>query len=212
VRVPEPLPFLPGADALVIAADAGLRTLQRAGRLPDLTVGDFDSLGAVPEGCGTVLRYPVQKDDTDAALAAEAALARGCDTFLFCGCLGGALDHTLANLCLLASLAERGCTAYLLGGGHRCYRTVRTRRDLLPRLRAGQTLRVLSQRPFRRRKPFPVCDIPCRMPFLYRQRALGVSNAFTGSEASVRVTSGTLLLYAAQYNFPFLLDLSAHRR
>jgi thiamine pyrophosphokinase len=211
VRVPEPLPFLPGADALVIAADAGLRTLQRAGRLPDLTVGDFDSLGAVPEGCGTVLRYPVQKDDTDAALAAEAALARGCDTFLFCGCLGGALDHTLANLCLLASLAERGCTAYLLGGGTAVTALCGPGAISFPACAQGR-LSVFSHSDRSDGVTLSGLRYPLSDAVLYRQRALGVSNAFTGSEASVRVTSGTLLLYAAQNNFPFLLDLSAHRR
>ena len=46
-----------GRPALVIAADAGLDHLEEQGIVPDLIVGDFDSLGRVPEG-KNVLRHP----------------------------------------------------------------------------------------------------------------------------------------------------------
>ena len=48
----------------VIAADAGLRYLRAAGINPDSVIGDFDSLGSVPEG-GKVTVLPAEKDVTD---------------------------------------------------------------------------------------------------------------------------------------------------
>lgn len=48
----------------VIAADAGLRYLRAAGINPDSVIGDFDSLGSVPEG-GKVTELPAEKDVTD---------------------------------------------------------------------------------------------------------------------------------------------------
>ena len=81
---------------LVIAADGGLRYLEEQAITPDLVVGDFDSLGRVPEG-GNILRHPVEKDDTDTMLAVKLGLAQGCDTFLLYGCTGGRPDHTYAN-------------------------------------------------------------------------------------------------------------------
>ena len=74
---------------LLIAADAGLMHLQRAGRAPDLCVGDFDSLGSIPDGC-PVIRLPVMKDETDMAAARRIALERGYRTLEFHGVLGGA--------------------------------------------------------------------------------------------------------------------------
>lgn len=52
----------------IIAADAGLSALEKAGVRADLAVGDFDSLGHVPKLEKTVC-HPVDKDDTDTALA-----------------------------------------------------------------------------------------------------------------------------------------------
>ena len=58
---------------LLIAADGGLRYLEEQGITPDLVVGDFDSLGRVPEG-DNILTHPVEKDDTDTMLAVKLGL------------------------------------------------------------------------------------------------------------------------------------------
>ena len=71
---------------------------------PDLAMGDFDSLGYVPEGM-SVKAFSPEKDASDMELALEEALARGADAVEVYGALGGRLDHTVANLQLLASFA-----------------------------------------------------------------------------------------------------------
>lgn len=100
----------------VIAADKGVETLQKKGVLPDLIVGDFDSLGYVPAGENTE-RHPSEKDDTDMLLALRRGMEKGCDTFVLYGGMGGRLDHTLANLQTLLYAAKRGKRAYLVGDG-----------------------------------------------------------------------------------------------
>lgn len=74
--------FNPGPDDLIIAADAGCLHLQRLGIKPGLILGDFDSLGYVPD-FPDVEVCPVRKDDTDSMIAARRALSHGCDTLLF---------------------------------------------------------------------------------------------------------------------------------
>ena len=56
-----------GESDLVIAADGGLLHTQKLHITPHVILGDFDSLGYTPES-STV--FPVEKDDTDAMLAA----------------------------------------------------------------------------------------------------------------------------------------------
>lgn len=96
-----------GAFDAVIAVDGGFASLAAVDCAPDLAMGDFDSLGYVPEGM-SVKAFSPEKDASDMELALEEALARGADAVEVYGALGGRLDHTVANLQLLASFAERG--------------------------------------------------------------------------------------------------------
>lgn len=100
-------------NALVIAADGGLRHTQKLGIQPDVIIGDFDSLGYVPNDSRV---FPVEKDDTDAMLAVRHGLTAGCDEFLFYGAMDGPrLDHTIANFQTLAFLSTQGARGTLIG-------------------------------------------------------------------------------------------------
>lgn len=103
-----------GAFDVVVAADGGFASLEAIGRVPDLAIGDFDSLGYVPAGVRTI-RFPPEKDASDMELALERAMRDGADRVAVYGALGGRLDHTLANLQLLASFAERGLEVVAVG-------------------------------------------------------------------------------------------------
>ena len=67
----EPIP----ADALLIAADGGLRHTEALGLRPHVILGDFDSLGKknIPSGVKTV-ELPEEKDFTDTQVAIDAAI------------------------------------------------------------------------------------------------------------------------------------------
>jgi thiamine pyrophosphokinase len=108
----DPLPENIGdrlpADALVIAADSGLRYARLIGRRVDLVVGDFDSVDpddlAAAEAAGTELeQHPAAKEATDLELALDAARARGARRVIVVGGHGGRLDHFLANFLLYGS-------------------------------------------------------------------------------------------------------------
>ena len=107
----------PGEGDLVIAADAGLKHLARLGIEPDIALGDFDSLGYVPEA-PSVEVCPVRKDDTDTMAALKRALELGYRRVLIFGGLGGArFDHSLANVQALAWADAHGMEAILVGRG-----------------------------------------------------------------------------------------------
>ena len=97
----------------LIAADGGLQHLRKLGLNPDGVLGDFDSLGYIPEGA-TV--FPVEKDDTDSMLAVRQGLKMGYRHFVLYGALDGPrLDHTIANFQTLQFLADHGAVGYLVG-------------------------------------------------------------------------------------------------
>jgi thiamine pyrophosphokinase len=104
-----------GAD-LTIAADGGARFLLRAGLLPDVLVGDFDSLDepqveTLAAAGVRVVRHAVRKDFTDTEAALVEAAAWGAGEVVLAGALGGGLDHLLGNVAALRGAARRGCAA-----------------------------------------------------------------------------------------------------
>ncbi|MEI6509961.1 MAG: thiamine diphosphokinase [bacterium] len=110
-------PLLPGS--LCIAADAGIKVLSQMQVVPDVLLGDFDSLpqkelaaafGMVPE----LYTYSCEKDQTDGELAVAYALEHGASEVVLVGGWGGRPDHALANVLLLARLKEKGATGFLL--------------------------------------------------------------------------------------------------
>ena len=188
----DPGPMVPaGKNDLLIAADGGLDHLVRRGLRPRLIVGDFDSLGRVPQG-DNIIRHPVEKDDTDTMLAVKTGLDRGYRTFLLYGCLGGRLDHTYANLQALLYLALHDAAGFLLGGGMAAT-VLRNGRLDFPPGPAG-TVSVFCPDGEARGVTLTGLHYPLRDAVLTSGFPLGVSNRRTGRAASVSVREGTLLV------------------
>lgn len=100
-------------DDYIIAADGGLAHTQALGITPQCILGDFDSLGYIPDA-STV--FPVEKDDTDAMLAVRRGLQLGYQEFYLYGSLDGKrLDHTVANFQTLQFLCDHDAHGYLIG-------------------------------------------------------------------------------------------------
>lgn len=105
----------PDDSDYVIAADAGFEYCRNNCIIPDLVLGDFDSLGAPPKH-PNVFQLPVEKDDTDTMFALKLGLEKGYRRFYIYGGLGGARpDHTIANLQALIYLLEHGARGWLFG-------------------------------------------------------------------------------------------------
>ena len=111
--------FRNGVDML-IAADAGLENARKLGLAPQAAIGDFDSCVQPSDFGGELLVYPKRKDSTDAMLAVQYCLKAGIKDIVLMGALGGRLDHTFANLQLLAFLESIGARGLISGEGVRC--------------------------------------------------------------------------------------------
>jgi thiamine pyrophosphokinase len=198
-------PVIQRSDSdFVIAADGGYAVLQKVGIKPDLVVGDFDSLGYLPNH-PHVVRHPVEKDDTDLALAAKEGLARGFRRFVFFGGVGGRLDHTLANLALLHRLSLNGYQGFLYGEG--AVLTAITNATLTFCAPKGNTLSVFAVGADAHGVSLQGVKYPLESASLTPSIALGVSNEFTDRAACVSVQDGSLLLYWHTTPKEFLSDL-----
>lgn len=107
--------IIPPSDAYLIAADSGFSLLKQMGLMPDLVLGDFDSLTEdKPAGC-EIITAAAEKDDTDTMLAVKTALSRGYFDITIAGSVGGRLDHTFANIQSLAYIVDNGGSGRLVG-------------------------------------------------------------------------------------------------
>ena len=172
----------------IIAADGGLRHTEALGICPDAVLGDFDSLGYVPEGAQV---FPVEKDDTDAMLAVRLGLEKGFDRFLIYGGLDGPrLDHTVANLQTLCYLAHHGAQGQLVGKDYTVTAVNRGTLTFSERSRGGISLFCFGE---------PACvsieglKYELDKGILESSFPLGVSNRFMGRNATVTVHSGTVV-------------------
>ena len=99
---------------LIIAADGGCVYLEKAGIKPDIIIGDFDSLGTIPDGDNVIKLNPI-KDITDMQAAVDEGIKRGYTEFHLYGACGGRIDHTLANIQLIVKLARKNISAFIHG-------------------------------------------------------------------------------------------------
>ncbi len=113
---------------LLIAADGGAAHVLAAGQVPDLVVGDFDSLPPRERArlaeLGVELRTAASdKDESDMELCLLSALQAGATRVTILGALGLVRpEHSVANLLLLADPRLDGVAVALAGRGSRITR------------------------------------------------------------------------------------------
>jgi thiamine pyrophosphokinase len=183
----------------ILAADGGLRHLEALSLKPHAILGDFDSLGYVPQGAEV---FPVEKDDTDAMLAVRHGLERGYREFLIYGGLDGQrLDHTVANYQTLQYLADHGAVGYLIGKDYivtviknESVRFSASAEGILSLFCLGADASGVSLKGLQ----YPLENGMLRSGF-----PLGVSNHFVGENAEIRVKNGSLLvMWDRENGFP----------
>ncbi len=183
-------------DAFILCADSGLRLAERLHIRPDLVLGDFDSLGSIPEDYPHIT-VPVEKDDTDTLLAARTALSRGYRDIRIYGAFGGRLDHTLANIQTLEFIHEAGGSGMLIGvHDYAVLQTAGIPRRY-PRM-DGFTLSAFAWTDRCTDVDITGTHYPLSGGTLTRSFPLGVSNEITGPFAEISIGEGLLLVICSQ--------------
>ena len=175
----------------LIAADGGYAEVIAQGLKPDLAVGDFDSLGTVPEN-ENVVQHPVMKDDTDMMLAVKLGFERGYTNFFIYGALGGRLDHTLANIQTIMYIANHGGQGWIIGD---CCLTAIHNSEARFRAEAQGVISVFCLSGEARGVDIEGLLYPLSDHAMQSDIALGVSNEFTGVPSRISVKDGTLVIH-----------------
>jgi thiamine pyrophosphokinase len=189
------------ADDWIIGADGGAARALTWGLVPDLVIGDMDSL---PEearsrleakGCRFV-EHPRAKDETDLELALRFAAEEGAREIVVMGAMGGRIDHTLANLLLLALPSLAGVSIRVVEGeqeavlarGGETVRLDGAPGDLVSLLPLGGDVHGVSTESL----AWALHDDTLRFG-----SSRGVSNEMSGTTARIQVGEGVLLVVHA---------------
>ena len=194
---PELLRHIAGRADLVVAADGGARYALEAGVVPDLVVGDMDSLGEglarnVERRGASLERYPVRKDKMDGHLAVLAARERGATAADLLCAVGGRLGAVFAVTHILLAAERSGLRSTVVADLGRIFV-----------IEAGS--RTVQGEPQDSVSVFPLAghavgvtlegmEYPLEYATLEPGDTLGFHNELIGTEARVSVVGGALLV------------------
>lgn len=108
------------ADDYIICADSGYDIAIEADIIPNLLIGDFDSIKSFPENVEKIT-LPVEKDVTDCEAAYNEGVRRGFTEFLLFGGTGGRFEHTFANISVMARASGEGIKIRMFDDKHTFY-------------------------------------------------------------------------------------------
>ncbi len=182
------------AGSYVICADGGFAAAAAHGIAPDVVIGDFDSLPAMPAGDFEVYALPREKDDTDLLAAVKLALERGYRQFQILGALGGRLDHTYGNLSVLQFIAERGGSAVLEDGNAAVFLRRAGDAPLVLERQAGRTVSVFPFGAAQCVVTYQGLQYPLEHGMLSSGTPRGVSNVIVNSHAQIMVEAGAAIV------------------
>jgi thiamine pyrophosphokinase len=174
-----------------VAADSGFDLARRLNIVPDLLVGDFDSLEPSQElkdfPQERIRRYSRDKDETDAELGLCALWDQGIDRVVMAGGGGGRIDHLLA----LVALFEREKAPTLWYTSKELIQVVEGNQDItdcrgrtVSFFPLGGAVSGMSSRGLK----WPLDGLE------WKRGDLGVSNVFSEDRCRVSVKKGRLLM------------------
>ena len=176
----------------VIACDKGYKYALEMGIIPDIIIGDFDSLDINVQKDIPVIRLPEIKDDTDTLYAIRYALDKGYNDITVCCALGGRFDHSIANIQAAAFILENDGKPRIIGKDTDVYMIKDSGIKLLPL--AGSYISIFSYSEkctgvTLRNLKYEITDAEITNSF-----PIGVSNEWKALPGYIEVKQGTLLI------------------
>jgi len=187
------------ADDFIICADNSFPTALAQGVAPHIIIGDFDTgaPSSFPEGT-EIIRFPVEKDDSDTMLCIKEAARRGFRKITVAGGLSGRLDHTFANLQMLAYGTSLGLDITVTDGENEAFLLCPGKAVL--QKKEGFSLSLFSYGEKASGISLTGAKYPLENGELTNLFPLGLSNEIISDKAELSFTSGMLLVIISKLN------------
>lgn len=180
-------------EDFIICADGGVEYALKAGYVPDIVIGDLDSISKESESKlkrqkVEFVKHPKDKDESDGELVISYAVDQGFKKIIIFGLLGKRLDHVITNI--LSLTVNHDCDIRFVEGNQEIFviseyaeikGKVGNRLSLIPI--AGDVEGVMT-------KGLKFSLKNETLKFGYSR---GISNAFIDQSVKVKVQKGCLL-------------------
>jgi len=180
----------------IIAADGGLKHLDKMDVSPTLMLGDFDSIESIayykerfPEA--EVKTFEIRKDYTDSELAVRIAIDYKPSKVTLLGVTGSRLDHTMANVTLLKLIYDAGIEG-LIVNEHNTVRYSEASMKLGGEIGTNMSIVPLSEEVSG--ITLSGFEYPLFEATLAFGSTTGISNVFAEEQAEVKIRSGRMLV------------------
>ena len=187
----------------IIAANGGSRHLHRLETLPNLLIGDLDSISTpirqwLDTGDTSIIGHRPAKNETDLELALLHAVQKfpAAPVLLF-GMVGGRLDQTLANILLLTHPALRGHSIRIMRQEEEAWLITD---DAVIRGDTGDTVSLIPLGGDAHIRTTTGLQWPLQDEPLLFGPARGISNTLTADTARITIESGLLLCVHRKQN------------
>ena len=183
----------------IIAVDGGANKARDLDLLPDLIIGDLDSITKSNKEFYNnksikMIKYPVEKDKTDSEIAVDYCLKNGFKELDLTAALGGRIDQQLANLNLLdyiyhlnlkAKIISKKNEIALIDSKKQFVNKKGFRLSLIPQTKAVRGLSIKG------------CKYNLESQNIERSKSRGISNLIESDQAEVSLENG-LLIYVLE--------------
>ena len=185
---------------LIIAADGGTRHALAVGVMPQVVIGDLDSLTEVDraqldQSGVPLIVYPTHKDSTDLELALRHAWKQQATEIIIFSALGGRWDQSLANL-LLLTLPELAHVSMRIVDHQLSIQVIRDQAEITGHV--GDTLSLIALKGDAHGVTIEGCEYPLNNATLPFGATLGISNVLVQPTARITVKQGQILALHAR--------------
>jgi len=187
----------------IICADGGAKHLIKMNIIPNVIIGDLDS---IHEDDKVIFfdnnvkfhKFPANKDATDTELAVDYAISHNPKEIILIGVIGSRMDHSIANITLLKKILGHGIRGRIINENNEIcilndeYNEIvltREKHYYLSLVPLCNRVEGITLEGFK----YPLINAKINLG-----SSLGVSNEFDRDEAKVKIQSGVLLVIKAR--------------
>lgn len=186
----------------VICADGGLEKAKNYGIIPDIIIGDFDSvrisvLKQYEEYNIPIEKFSSEKDSTDMELAVEFAISKGYTNIVLTGASGSRLDHTLGNIMLMERYFGLGVNISIIDNNNEM-RIISDNTDLIIEYKKGYYISIIPVDDFIQGLNLEGFKYNLDNVNVQRGSTLCISNQITNREGRITLRKGTAIVFISK--------------